>query len=190
MKLRFVSKLRDYDHDIAARFWRGVARRSPGECWEWLRSRSKAGYGNFTFDMKVRYAHRVAMELVVGRALASREHVCHRCDNRGCVNPNHLFIGTAKDNMADCAAKRRTAHGERNGKTFFTEDQILEIRLLLGTGMTQRAIGMRFGVSQQTISSIATGRAWKYMPVPEVRTCREAHQAISGLDESKCVAQS
>lgn len=87
--------------------------------------------------------------------------VLHRCDNPPCVNPAHLFTGTARDNERDKHAKGRGATGERNGGGGkLTEDDIRSIRAALGAGETKTAIGMQFGVTRQEIGHIAAGRHW------------------------------
>jgi hypothetical protein len=88
--------------------------------------------------------------------------VCHRCDVPACVNPAHLFLGTHADNMADMKRKGRnpTGNGEDNPRAKFTADQVLEIRRLYGTGVTQVELGQRFGVAQAHISQIVLRKIW------------------------------
>jgi hypothetical protein len=89
------------------RFWKYVARRSDDECWLWLASKRKAGYGHF-WDGKARDgAHRFSWRLSTGRDVPPGMVVCHSCDNPSCVNPAHLWLGTPKQNRMDCQAKGR-----------------------------------------------------------------------------------
>ena len=95
---------------IADRFWPKVDRRAPDECWPWTASKYKNGYGQIGVggrDMGVTGAHRVAWELTHG-AVPDGFFVCHRCDNPGCVNPNHLFVAAPKANTWDMIEKGRS----------------------------------------------------------------------------------
>lgn len=95
----------------AQRFWSKVARRAPGECWEWIGSRFPRGYGRLKLNRKTAYAHRVSWELAHGVPVPDGLCVLHRCDNPPCVNPAHLWSGTMADNMHDRDAKGRGRWG-------------------------------------------------------------------------------
>jgi len=86
---------------------------SPNECWEWSAGKFKQGYGAFGIDKKMVNTHRVAYELFVG-PIPEGLCVLHTCDNPSCVNPNHLFLGTQKDNIQDMVKKGRCYKGENH----------------------------------------------------------------------------
>lgn len=115
----------------------------------------KNGYGQFHKDGKTAYAHRVAFELAYGEP---SDYVLHTCDNRKCVNPEHLFSGSYYDNMDDMVNKQRQAHGERNWHHKLTADQVRQIRQEVGL---HREIASRYGVTESLISMIRSGRIWK-----------------------------
>jgi hypothetical protein len=98
---------------VRERFDRNFAQQPRG-CWEWTGRRNLQGYGNFSINSRKVAAHRVAWTLANGPIPAGM-HVCHHCDNPPCVRPDHLFLGTAADNIRDRNVKGHTARGERHG---------------------------------------------------------------------------
>jgi hypothetical protein len=146
-------------------------------CWEWMGSIAVTGYGVVKVHQVQHRAHRLAWEMLRG-PIPDGLHVCHRCDNRTCVNPDHLFLGTAADNIADCVAKGRAATGERSGwhtkpdrmcrgdkcwKARLVDSDIPEIRDLVAWGMNPRLVGLAYGVSRPTVSHIANRITWKHV---------------------------
>lgn len=140
---------------IAERF-KNMVQEMPSGCHEWTGHVMPNGYGQVRHNGTA-YAHRVAYELHRG-AVPEGLYVLHRCDNRKCVNPEHLFLGTFNDNMADMVEKQRQAHGERNGHAKLTDDQVRAIRRAVGT---QREIAKQFGVTPSLISMIRSRRIWR-----------------------------
>lgn len=109
------------DEKLLRRFWGKVDRRPGlgpnGDCWEWTGARNRAGHGIFSIARVPCVASRIAL-IISGNSLplkfdADRLMACHHCDNPPCVNPDHLFIGTQRDNMRDCAEKGRNWRGGR-----------------------------------------------------------------------------
>lgn len=135
-------------------------------CWEWTGRRFRDGYGEFNFgDGRRSVAHRAAWELLRG-PIPDGLYVCHRCDNPPCVNPDHLFLGTAKDNERDKESKgrRESRAGENNGNAALTEGQVHAVRAAAARGDADEVIGERYGVAAATVRGIRTGRDWKSVP--------------------------
>ncbi|MGE4177989.1 MAG: HNH endonuclease [Thermoleophilia bacterium] len=153
------------DSGSKERFWAKVDRsRGAAECWEWTACRVN-GYGRFGFARRPLLAHRVAWEVVHGPLADPEDCVLHRCDNRACCNPAHLFIGTRSDNLADMFAKGRGApqDGERNARARLSREQVAEIRTRYARGgVTQRALADLFGVGKTTVGSVINRTTWDY----------------------------
>ena len=148
-------------HDIRTRFL-SHTRTSPNGCYEWTSERLKSGYGRFSLRGKTYSAHRVALHLFEGFDLASKLYVCHHCDNPGCVNPAHLFAGTATDNMRDSARKGRRPNfkGVRHPQAKLSLRDCYEIRELKLAGVSNRIIQKRFNISLGPIYQIIYRQHW------------------------------
>jgi hypothetical protein len=145
--------------DIAERFWSHVDKRGSEECWPWL-GYTWEGYGRFGITRgKNIKAHRFAYELANGPIPAGMD-VLHKCDFCPCCNPNHLFAGTALDNITD-ARRKAHARGDGFGRHKLTPDQVQQIRELLSQGKTHEEIASRFGVTRGAISPIGRGLTWR-----------------------------
>lgn len=135
-------------------------------CWVWQRTRNWKGYGRYHFTtddgVKTGSAHRLALELSLGRPLRTGMHACHRCDNPPCCNAAHLFEGTALQNQRDSWEKNRRMgpRGELAGQAKLTYEVVARIRADLETGTYQRVIARRYGIDQAQISRIKNGRCW------------------------------
>lgn len=143
---------------LSERFWEKVDIRGKDECWEWMASLHKDGYGNFRGTL----SHIVSWRLSNGD-FQKGMYVCHKCDNRSCVNPNHLFLGTQLDNMRDMVNKGRGKdhNGENNPKAKLKEKDVLEIYRLHNSGTSSYKIAKIYNVTQTAISYIVKGKSWK-----------------------------
>lgn len=138
----------------ALRFW--LKANDTGHCWEWAGKVRPDGYGISKWNGRPTQAHRKAWILANG-AIPSGLCVCHHCDNRKCVNPDHLFLGTHKENTADMIRKGRHA---RKGPAKLTPSQVLDVRNRLKGGEMQKDIAKELGLDRSTISRIATRSNW------------------------------
>ncbi len=147
---------------IEKRFWSKVDIMSGDECWNWKGKISSPGYGSIWFNGGDSSAHRWAWTLTNG-PIPDGMFVCHRCDNRKCCNPGHLFIGTHQENLADMRSKGRGCKGTMNPGSKLTEQLVTTIRSLLGSGVSQKVIASEFGVNQSVISRISCGHVWRHV---------------------------
>jgi len=127
-------------------------------CWEWTAHKNIWGYGQIRVGEKQMAAHRISYEMHCG-PIPLDIFVLHRCDNPGCVNPDHLFLGTHEDNMADRRAKERQAHGTSHPNTKLTETDVRAIRS--ASGVPQKQLAEQFGVQQAAISKIRLRKTWE-----------------------------
>src|SRR2546423_9813352 len=176
--------------DIIERFWAKVDQSGgPDACWPWLGKPERTGYGRHTDYWAKVGAHQFAYTLLVGPIPIGRE-ICHSCDNRICVNPDHLWAGTRKQNMQDAALKGRMSRpkpgnphrGESNPNAILTEDIVRAIRMayepaepgwpkergphrgaLPSKRRTLDSLAEEYGVSRSLIYAIVKRTAWKHV---------------------------
>jgi hypothetical protein len=129
-------------------------------CWLWRMSLTPGGYGQVWHDGRVCRAHRVAYEVFVGPV--GSLYVCHTCDTRACVNPEHLFLGTAADNACDRDTKgrRRPLSGEMAPTAKLTAHAVRVIRARSATGASNLRLAREFGVHERTIRRAVSGNTW------------------------------
>lgn len=135
-------------------------------CWVWMASRlGSLGYGSFEADKRTRLAHRVSVEMHRG-PIPEGQVVMHLCDNPLCVNPEHLRVGTQRENNLDTLAKGRGSFIRRGSQVFQAKllpDQVRAIRAMLAEGVSQSEVARRFDVSNSNVNSIALGRTWAWL---------------------------
>ncbi len=129
-------------------------------CWLWTGAKDSDGYGHIVVARRLEKASRMAWRLSNGE-IPPGLLVLHRCDVRACVRIEHLFLGTHRENMADCKTKGRIAAGERHPCAKLTSENVREIRAIVDQGTTLQCVAARFGVAKSTVSRIAAGRSWK-----------------------------
>jgi hypothetical protein len=153
---------------LSDRFWAKVRiGDSKDSCWEWLGYKNPGGYGRIGIGKRSdghEIAHRVSWILHNG-VIPEGMFVLHACDNRGCVNPHHLFLGTQADNVHDCQRKGRSAGGSSKGSnnpnSKLTQQEVDEIRATYKSGvMYQYQLADLYGISQAQVSLIIRRESW------------------------------
>lgn len=197
------AKKRLYRHKVPVNtlqnFLDKVIRGYGGDCWIWGGAGHDEGYGAFAINRKLHTAHRASYMLHKG-PIPEGMFICHSCDVKRCVNPDHLWAGNQVANMQDCIRKGRHSHGEthseslrnrkikredycfvkyphlvpRGEKNFFaklTEEKVRLIRMLISQGVKQNAIAKQMGISTGVISEIRHRKAWAHVdPLPTPTT--------------------
>lgn len=136
-----------------------------GKCWVWTKDKYNYGYGKISIgEGKQMRAHRFMYIKEFGDIPESM-NVLHKCDNPSCVNPNHLYLGTQKDNVVDMMSKNRGGYkkfcGESHHNSKLTRKEVNEIKTLWNSGkLFQKDIANKFGISQQVVSKIVNNKAW------------------------------
>jgi len=150
--------------------WRGTFlerfehffKKDSDKCWVWQGSRTPKGYGQFGISSgNMRPAHRIAWQLYKG-PIPKGKFVCHVCDNPPCVNPNHLFVGTNRDNMTDMFKKGRGNRplGEKHFAAKLTEEDVLNIRK---DPRTHKEVAKDYNMGQAQICAIRLRKAWRHI---------------------------
>ena len=164
-----------YPQPVERRFWPRVNKTD--SCWIWTGATTRNGYGRMSVNGRQERAHRISWTLANG-PIPDGRWVLHECDNGLCVNPDHLFLGTARDNTRDMMAKGRSrfggdnrARGERSGRAKLTDEDVRAIRSVWPE-MRQVDLAKRYGVSQVAISHIVLRKSWRHLSTPSfVQNC-------------------
>lgn len=163
---RLMPRIRPRNNEQeASDFWQRVKITGKRDCWNWTAGKNSNGYGRLRFRRRQDMAHRVAAILSFGD-IPPGLLACHKCDNRICCNPAHLFLGTHKDNQHDCVVKGRknSARGSQLPQTILNAEKVREIRRrYIPHVVTGVILGREFGVSAGAILDIVTRKRWKYV---------------------------
>ena len=157
----------DRKDSLKYRFESSFTKKNEKECWIWNKKLDKQGYGVFFSgkDKSCR-AHRFSYTFYIGE-IPSGLLVCHKCDNRSCVNPSHLWIGTNKDNMADMKKKGRSqrAIGESHSRSIMTSEMVKLIKIRIKNGEAMAKIARDFNIAYSTIANLKYGLCWNHIEI-------------------------
>lgn len=156
-----------------------------GDCWEWKGGKDQQGYPSFRGDVdgvSFDRGHRFSYTYFKG-PIARGLSVCHKCDNPSCVNPDHLFLGTPQENMADMMAKgrRRLDHGESNNAAKLTEEQVSAILI---DPRPHPVLAHEYRVTAGAISSIKLKRRWQHIDIDPVKSVRSDNSGRRGVSDN------
>lgn len=159
-----VKVVRVMDDSAGEWFWSKVAIREPADCWLWVGSKFRSGYGSVWVLSRHRCdrAHRVAYELSKGPIPEGRV-VRHTCDTPLCVNPAHLLVGTNRENSADMVARGRQNRGEKNAHAKLTDEKVCRIRQRYDAGDRIAAIATAFRISESHVVNVGRRRVWRHI---------------------------
>ena len=142
------------------RFWSKVDK--SGDCWLWTAGKI-CGYGQYTLPGRISSrAHRVSWMMANG-PISGNLLVCHKCDVKSCVRPDHLFLGTNKDNADDCVNKGRNTRGRKTTFAKLSERSVREIRASSGRGVLGIVLAKEYGVSPKAISKVIRRESWGHI---------------------------
>lgn len=140
--------------DDWSRFWRKVDKGA--DCWLWTASEKSTGYGAFTLRKRSVAAHRASWELHFGEIPVGIQ-VLHRCDNPKCVRPEHLFLGTQRENMWDASRKGHIVQAK------LTVEKVIELRAAAKAGVSLAELARRYGVTDRTIAFAINRATWAHV---------------------------
>ena len=169
----YISKLQSTFPLTPDEFWASLCKTSEDGCWEWSKGRSKFGYGRIYIHPKIEYTHRVAWRLKNGD-IPKGLSVCHHCDNPPCCNPEHLFVGTQRDNNNDRIKKGRSGnrpmHGTAHVLAKLTDLDVINIRKTYKPGTPGRfsefsikGLAKKYKVAFSLIHRIVKRVSWPHI---------------------------
>lgn len=164
--------------EILSEVFLRVVKQSNG-CWNYNIGLTRKGYGRIMIKGVSEYIHRFVYRHVKGNI--PKDHlVCHKCDNRRCINPEHLFTGTDMDNTKDMISKGRQRHpvGEQSGRVTLTEIQVKEIKVL-GQVTNLARICRILQISPGCVSHILNNNSWKHVPMPSIQEAAQIFTKFS-----------
>lgn len=150
---------------LELRFWEKVEKSKNG-CWNWISAKQYNGYGVFWVGNGVsKKAHRISYEMKNGK-IPDGMYICHKCDNPGCVNPEHLFVGTASDNAQDMSNKKRGRCNKQNGSdnhiSKLSENSVIMIRILDNV-ISDNKIAQIINVTREAVRNCRQQKVWKHV---------------------------
>lgn len=125
-------------------------------CWIWTGCKNNKGYGQVKFNGKTHFTHRLSYYFYFGQLLEGQE-ICHKCDNPICCNPDHLFLGTTRDNMIDCLLKGRRSASKLNA------EKVKMIREMHLNGIDRSVLMHQFNISRNALNDVISGRSWSFV---------------------------
>jgi hypothetical protein len=166
-----------YHRDLARRRGIDIPKRKPGKptkniwdfvektdkCWNWIGYKNRDGYGILSINGKGERVHRQVL-IQSGIDLGENDIVMHTCDNPACCNPDHLKIGTHRDNQLDKISKSRQARGEKQGASKLTEEEVLYCRKIYAEGnVTYKELAKAHGVCKDTMQKAIRRKQWTHI---------------------------
>ncbi len=159
-----------FNNDVVERFWEKVKKQDG--CWEWQSGARGGGYGGFKIDGRAWLAHRVSWIINYGN-IPEGLNILHKCNNKNCVNPNHLYVGTQKENVRDAIdagthyripdEHRRPVRGLEHKNAKLDHLKVREIRRLRKEGLGCRELGRFYDVDHSIISEVCNNKIWKHV---------------------------
>lgn len=173
--------------EIHERFFKRIQIDEKTQCWNWIGANcgSSCSYGTMINGGKMVKSHRYAYEKFKG-AIPDGLIVRHRCDNSLCCNPEHLEVGTHKDNAQDSIKRGRARYGihygEKNPKSVLTRDHVIRIIALKKEGLTQKEISTRLRIKITTIGAVQEGRTWGHLTgIPHPSSRKRGEHYFEGV---------